>query len=140
MKTKPLLCLAALSLALAFLTTTTTMAKADQRITLEQLETMFADMRARAPWNVDGPLLWGYFFYDRNPQKLEKAAAELSQERYRVVSIEKVNSNVLYRLHVEKVETHSPSSLHARNQALYLFAEKHGLASYDGMDVGRPPK
>ena len=27
-----------------------------------QLEQMFAQMRANAPWNVDGPLLWGYFF------------------------------------------------------------------------------
>ncbi len=140
MKTKPSFYFSVLTVALAFLLATTTMAKAEQRITLEQLEAMFADMRARAPWNVDGPLLWGYFFYDRSPIKLEKVAAELTREKYRVVSIEKVNSDVLYRLHVEKVETHSPSSLHARNQALYALAERHGLASYDGMDVGRPPK
>ena len=42
----------------------------------------------------------------------------------------------LWWLHVEKTEVHTPDSLHERNQALYRFAEEHGLDGYDGMDVG----
>ena len=42
----------------------------------------------------------------------------------------------LWWLHVEKTEVHTPDSLHERNQALYRFAEEHGLDAYDGMDVG----
>jgi hypothetical protein len=44
----------------------------------EQLEEMFAGMRAKAPWNVDGPLLWGYFFNSPEKGALEKTALEKS--------------------------------------------------------------
>lgn len=122
---------------------TSSHAQAPQRIQLSQLEAMFANMRAKAPWNVDGPLLWGYFFFDPEQVKLERAAAELKTVGYRVVGIERVEGRQLFRLHVERVETHTPATLHARNQQLYSLAERLGLASYDGMDVGpatQPPK
>jgi hypothetical protein len=104
---------------------------------------MFANMRAKAPWNVDGPLLWGYFFFDPSREKLERAAAELQGAGYRVVGIEPVQSKQTLRLHVERVETHTPATLDARNQELYALADRLSLASYDGMDVGpvpQPPK
>ncbi|MFC5049044.1 ribonuclease E inhibitor RraB [Rubritalea spongiae] len=46
------------------------------------------------------------------------------------------DENPLWYLHVEKIETHSPSSLDARNDELYKLAHKHNISSYDGMDVG----
>jgi Regulator of ribonuclease activity B len=116
------------------------MAQTSQRIQLSQLETMFSDMRAKAPWNVDGPLLWGYFFFDPSQEKLQSAAKELEGAKYRVVGISEVPGRRTFRLHVEKVEVHSPASLHARNGDLYELAAKYKLASYDGMDVGPAPK
>lgn len=106
------------------------------RIQIGQLEAMFSDMRAKTKWNVDGPLLWGYFFFDRNPAKLKQAAAELERAGYRLVSLDQAEGKPLYRLHVEKMEAHTAASLHARNTEFYLLAERHSLASYDGMDVG----
>jgi hypothetical protein len=111
-----------------------------KRIELHQIEAMFGQMRAKAPWNVDGPLLWGYFFFDPDPEKLKRAAAELESAGYRIVGIDGVPARKTSRLHVEKVEVHSPQSLHERNTAFYALAAKHALASYDGMDVGSPPK
>jgi hypothetical protein len=131
---------AALALALAVAATCMpATAQSPKRIQLAQLEAMFASMRASTPWNVDGPLLWGYFFYDPSRAKLEEAARELQSAGYRVVGIEQFKNDQRLRLHVERVEAHTPASLDARNQELYAFAERFRLDLYDGMDVGPAP-
>jgi hypothetical protein len=116
------------------------MAQSNQRIQLTQLQAMFADMRAKAPWNVDGPLLWGYYFLDSKPSKLHQAASELLPTGYNLVAIQEIPGKGVFRLHIEKVEIHTPETLHKRNGEFYALAEKHGIASYDGMDVGPAPK
>ena len=132
--------LSALLFAVALITNTGgAMAQPTKQIQLTQLEAMFANIRAKTKWNVDGPLLWGYFFFDPSQGKLKQAATELEAAGYRVVSIEAVENKPLFRLHIEKVEVHNPTSLHLRNTEFYAFAEKHSLASYDGMDVGPVP-
>ena len=118
----------------------TVMAQARPQIQLSQLEAMFSDMRAKAPWNVDEPLLWGFFFFDPSAAKLREAASELQASGYKVVSISEVPGRRTFRLHVEKVEIHSPQTLHERNSQFYALAEKYKLASYDGMDVGPAPQ
>ena len=133
----------ALALVLAIVTTCVpASAQGPRRIQLELLEAMFASMRTSTPWNVDGPMLWGYFFFDPSRAKLVQAANELQSAGYRIVGIEQFQGDQRLRLHVERVEAHTPATLHARNQELYALAERLGLASYDGMDVGPvpPPK
>ena len=77
---------ATLALALAIAATCMpATAQAPKRIQLAQLEAMFASMRASTPWNVDGPLLWGYFFYYSSRAKHEQAAKELQVTGYSVV-------------------------------------------------------
>lgn len=105
-------------------------------IQLEQLQAMFQDMRAKAPWNVDGPLLWGYFFTDRNPEKLKPVCSFLEQQGYRLVGIYEARNKLTFVLHVEKIEHHTPESLDARNREFYRLAHQYKLDSYDGMDVG----
>ncbi len=109
------------------------------RIRLEQLEAMFANMRAQTKWNIDGPLLWGYFFFDPSVEKLQRAASLLAATGYTVVGISPVSQRGTFRLHVEKVELHTPASLHARNTEFYALAGELQIASYDGMDVGPSP-
>lgn len=111
------------------------MAQTQRKIPRSQLDAMFSQMRAKTPWNVDGPLLWGYFFLDGSRVKLELAASELASKGYRVVGIEPAGAG-RYRLHVERIEVHSPASLDSRNQELYALADRLEIASYDGMDVG----
>jgi hypothetical protein len=113
---------------------------AAEPIRLDQLQTMFANMRAKTSWNIDGPLLWGYFFFDADAAKLRKAAAELQAQGYRLVALEAVEGKLQFRLQVEKAEVHTPESLHKRNGEFYALAEKYGIAAYDGMDVGPVPE
>ncbi len=105
-------------------------------VTLEQLEDMFPQMRAQAPWNMDGDLLWGYFFTDPDPQKLHSLAEHLASGGYRVMSVYETDDGSTHFLHVERVETHTPETLHARNNELGSPAESFGVETYDGMDVG----
>ncbi|HUD14831.1 MAG TPA: ribonuclease E inhibitor RraB [Terracidiphilus sp.] len=105
-------------------------------IELGMLEDMFAGMRAKTKWNVDGPMLWGYFFTDRSAEKLEKAATILVAQGYRLVKIREDDDGIKRWLHVERVEVHSPQSLFARNEVLYKLADELGIDKYDGMNVG----
>ncbi len=105
-------------------------------IELGMLEDMFSRMRAETKWNVDGPMLWGYFFTDRSAEKLERAATILVPQCYRFVTIREDDDGSTRWLHVEREELHSPQSLFARNEALYKLADELGLDKYDGMDVG----
>jgi hypothetical protein len=105
-------------------------------ITLQDLEKMFANMRAETKWDVDGEMLWGYFFTDTDPKKLERVVQPLTNAGYRFVSIYETDDKSTHFLHVERVEKHTPQTLHARNAEFYKLAEEHGLDSYDGMDVG----
>lgn len=114
-------------------------AQQSARIPLAQLQAMFKDMRAKTRWDVDGPLLWSYFFLDPSEAALQRLSSELATSGYRVVGIERVEGSLTRRLHVEKVEAHTPMSLHYRNDELYGLAAKHGVAAYDGMDVGPVP-
>jgi hypothetical protein len=105
-------------------------------IQIEQLEEMFTNMRSASEWDVDGPLLWGYFFTDPNPERLEPLAQELATQGYTVVDIYPTDSGSTHFLHVEMAEHHTPETLHERNQVFDELARKYQLESYDGMDVG----
>jgi hypothetical protein len=107
----------------------------------DELEQMFTNISQRTKWDMSKGMLWGYFFTNPSRKPLELASRDLSKLGYRVVSIylpDKENSkdSDLWWLHVERVEVHSVASLFKRNAELSSFAERHGLASYDGMDVG----
>ena len=115
---------------------TTTRAQ-ENRIPLSKLELMFSEMRRNTKWNVDGPLLWGYFFVDSSRARLSNLAERLQADGYKLVELRPaVDSTIMHQLHVERIETPTPESLHARNAQLYSLVAELGVASYDGMDVG----
>jgi len=100
-----------------------------------QLIEMFASMRAQAPWDVEGDLLWGYFFNSSSESTLKRLADNLVGAGYQLVEIRRDEKRPRDWLHVEKVETHSPDTLDARNHEFYQMADQYEL-TYDGMDVG----
>jgi len=106
------------------------------KITLQDLQDMFANMRADPKCDVDGDLLWGYFFTDPDPKKLDPVAEHLGRSGYRVVSIYEADDKSTHFLHVARVETHTPQTLHARNEEFERLAGEFDLECYDGMDVG----
>ena len=110
------------------------------KIEKSALDEMFSSIRAKTQWPIDSDMLWGYFFTDASTEKLRIAAAELEIRGYKFVDIhgpepEDDDQRTIW-LHVERIETHSPETLHRRNEELYRFADAMGLGSYDGMDVG----
>lgn len=107
----------------------------------EQLSNMFGNIAKNTKWDMSRQMLWGYFFTHPTRQPLESVTGELSQLGYRVVKIylsdkKQQTDPDLWWLHVERVEIHSAASLYKRNLELTEFAKRHGLAAYDGMDVG----
>jgi hypothetical protein len=107
----------------------------------DELEQMFANISQKTKWDMSKSMLWGYFFTNPSRQPLELASQDLSKLGYRVVQIylsdkENPKDPDLWWLHVERVEVHSVASLFKRNAELSAFAERHRLASYDGMDIG----
>lgn len=110
-------------------------------ITIEKLQEMFDNIKKDTKWNITGDMLWGYFFTHNEPQLLEDVADQLENKGYRKVSIylsekDEQDDPDQFWLHIEKIETHTPESLDARNDEFYIFAHKHNIDSYDGMDVG----
>ena len=106
-----------------------------------RLTNIFDSISERTDWDVSGDMLWGYFFTDADRLVLERAAPLLDEMGYAVNSFylsdkESKDEPDLWWLHVERVETHSADSLEKTNLMFNKFAEKHGIDSYDGMDVG----
>jgi hypothetical protein len=105
-------------------------------IELSQIEEMFESVRAQTDWDIDSDMRWGYFFTDPDTAKLEAVAEELESMGFRPVSIGPSEDETVYSLHVEREERHTPASLYVLSQRLSEVAERHGLRSYDGVDVG----
>lgn len=106
------------------------------------IEDMFARSRERGDWEMDGPLLWSYFFTSDTPEPLEAAAAALEAQGYTPVEIfatQDEDAPELFWLHVEKIERHDVDTLDQRNSELTAFAAEWGLGSYDGMEAGPVP-
>ena len=113
-------------------------------ITLQQLEDFFTKTRrtreaGRSSWSIDDECRWSYFFVDTNREKLMPVADHMQSLGYGVIGTldpDESDQNPVYYLRVDRIERHSPASLHERNQALYNVAEQFGVLDYDGMNVG----
>ncbi|WP_373551311.1 ribonuclease E inhibitor RraB [Haliscomenobacter sp.] len=87
--------------------------------------------------DIKKPLLYGFFFYDKDKSKLEKLKDELLKDNYKLVRLEK-SEDQEFILHVEKEEIHSRVSLLERENQLEQLSKTFQVASYDGWDVGNP--
>ncbi len=109
-------------------------AKSTDKTKMEQTYLIFNRLEAQGV-ETKKPLLYGYFFYDRDRAKLERLAADLIKQNYSLVRLEK-NDDEICILHVEKAEVHSGSSLLKREEDLRVLASRFMVATYDGWDVG----
>ena len=112
-------------------------------IDADLVRAMIERMR-RAGVNTGEPLLWGYFFFDTDRERLQNAGILLARRSYTVVGVraderDEDGGPETHTLHVERVETHSIESLLAKNDELDAFARACGLLAYDGMEVGEIP-
>jgi hypothetical protein len=99
---------------------------------------MFDNIAQKTSWNMNSNMTWSYFFIHKDIQMLEVARPLLEMSNYQFVAYlepSPENDNPVYYLRVDRVETHSVDSLHARNEELAALAHRLGV-TYDGMDVG----
>lgn len=107
----------------------------------QEIEAMFERIADQTTWDMSHDMLWGYFFTNDNEVALHTAASELVNMGYSKVDIFQADQEDggepnTWVLHVERVETHNVDSLAKRGIEFDEFAARHGLTSYDGMDVG----
>jgi hypothetical protein len=96
---------------------------------------VFAEMR-KNPWDLNGDLLWGFYFTNETKWPLEFDAWALGLFGYSKVSIDRDEKKEFWWLHVEKIERLSLDSMASRNVRLSWFGKIFGFSVYDGWDVG----
>ena len=106
-----------------------------ETITLQQLNDMFAGLRTETDWNIDGEMLWGYYFTASAPEVLESVAETLSERHFDISEIFESDDEPIFILQAERLEKHTPESLFALNAELEALAAKFEGVEYDGMDV-----
>lgn len=110
---------------------------------LEATRNLFANLRENTDWDINGPLLWGYFFVHASAEPLQALAQHLQALGYTFVELfeqePEEGDAPFHVLHVERVEIHDEASLDRRNQEFAALAAEHGVEDYDGMDVGPAP-
>jgi hypothetical protein len=102
-------------------------------IGLAELEELFSRMREEL--DPDEPLIWGYVFIAPDKRRLRPVADELLATGYLEGGLFRTDDGRTHFLRMERMERHSPASLHARNAELEALATRLGV-DYDGMEAG----
>ena len=109
---------------------------------LESIREIFETARTEDGWNPEAEMLYSYYFIDKDAEKLETLGLDLEKQGYDFIDIfeladeEGGDPNGEYLLHIDKIETHTPESLAARNVEFQSRADEYGIASYDGWEFG----
>ncbi len=104
---------------------------------LDKVQEMFGRMRNDG-LDTSAPLQWGYFFVNKSSDILDELAAQLKEFDYRKESLHQSEDGT-WVLQLSKIETHTPESLHARNEKFNSLVKDWDIDLYDGWDVGRVP-
>lgn len=106
----------------------------ENSINIERIRQLFERMEAQGV-DLTKPHLYGYFFFDEERSSLQRLSEEVLKDGYKLVNLEQIEESG-FRLHIEKVETHTPESLFHRGLAFTKIATKYSVDVYDGWDVG----
>lgn len=102
---------------------------------IKRLEETFAKM-ITDDFEIESPLLWGFYFVDSNKDNLLDVYNELKDSNYTLVSLDKQDDDK-WQLFVTKVETMTPERLSKRITAFHELADYCQVESFDGWDVER---
>ncbi|MFL4599835.1 ribonuclease E inhibitor RraB, partial [Stenotrophomonas maltophilia] len=98
---------------------------------LEDTRNLFANLRENTDWDINGPLLWGYFFVHSTAEPLQALADHLQAQGYTFVELfeqePEEGDAPFHVLHVERVEIHDEASLDRRNQEFAALATEKGV-------------
>jgi hypothetical protein len=107
----------------------------------ETLQQMFDHIHQVCKWDIDKPMLWGYFFVHSTQAHLNVLGKYLVAQGYDLVEVyqDDKNNGEKWNLHVQKVEVQTVDTLDRRDHELQELASKFGVDRYDGMEVGPAP-
>jgi len=113
-----------------------------KNINITHINMMFDNIKKNTNWDTSADLRWSYYFSNSDRSQLEKAQKKLVAKGYRFVDLHISEDDDefapigSYYLQIDKIETHSPTSLNKRNDEFFTFANELGLDAYGGMDAG----
>lgn len=114
----------------------------DTESQLKDIREIFDEAKREDDWNLDEPMLFTYYFVDKDVEKLEKLGEHLQSEGFDFVDIfelgdeETDESTGEYLLHIDKIEVHTPESLAQRNVEFQKLADEYDIETYDGWEFG----
>lgn len=109
---------------------------------LEGIREIFAEAKREDNWNTDEPMLYSFYFVDKNIEKLEKLGLKLEADGYDFIDIFQLGDEETekptgeYLLHIDKIETHTPESVAQRNVEFQKLADELEIETYDGWEFG----
>lgn len=104
-------------------------------ISLERMQKAYKQMREHAGWDLSQKMFWGYYFLDKNHNKLENFSNALKTMGFETVEIRQINGESLFLLHVEEHAAHTVESLFNQCQKLAQLANDNNIQIFDGWDV-----
>jgi hypothetical protein len=114
----------------------------DTESQIEGIKKIFDDATREDNWNLSEPMLYSFYFVDKDPDKLEKLGEHLDKRDYDFIGIfelgdeETEESTGEYLLHIDRVETFTPESLAQTNVEFSKLAEEFEIGTYDGWEFG----
>ena len=100
---------------------------------LSNIITVFEKMESEG-WKTDAILKYGFYFVDKNKDKLQKVYDELEDNNYVLEKLYLADDDI-WILHVTKNDILNPEKLHKRNLAFNELADYCEIDLYDGWDV-----
>lgn len=113
----------------------------DKETQLQEIKEIFADAAREEEWNVEGEMLYSYYFIDETMDKLEKLAQHFENENYDYINIYELGDEETneptgeYLLHIDKTEKHTPETLVDRIDEFLKLAEEFEV-EFDGWEFG----
>ena len=114
----------------------------DTESQLENIRKIFEDARREDNWDMSEPMLYSFYFIDKDAEKLEKLGEHLHAQNYEFVDVfelgdeETGKSTGEYLLHIDKIGVFTPESLAEKNVEFSKLAEEFDVEIYDGWEFG----
>lgn len=106
--------------------------------TLPDIENTFVTMKNNG-WDVNRPLIYAYYFYDHDKNKLAAFSKVLTKEGFHIGILDKsatYDKDRQYLLYVTETTTHTPQSLLKQCNKLSDLAVKNNIEVFDGWEAG----
>lgn len=107
---------------------------------LPELQQTFEEIDAQTDWELQSPLIWGYYFYDHDKKRLSVLRDVLKEEGFEVYELRNSASDASqYLLYVYESKVHTPESLLSQYNHILMLAHTYEVEVFDGWEVGETP-